>query len=83
MGFTMDGLLLATGQNFPDALAAGPLAGRRLAPLLLVDPSGNSASSFLSAYRGQVKRACIVGGSAAISTETAQKVAGALGINVL
>ena len=83
MGFAMDGLLLTTGQNFPDALAAGPLAGRRLAPLLLVDSSGNSASSFLSAYRGQVKRACIVGGSAAISTETAQKVAGALGINVL
>ena len=83
MGFAMDGLLLTTGQNFPDALAAGPLAGRRLAPLLLVDPSGNSASSFLSAYRGQVKRACIVGGSAAISTATAQKVAGTLGVNVL
>lgn len=83
MGFSMNGLLLATGQNFPDALAAGPLGGRRLAPLLLVDPSGSSAAAFLSAYRGKAQEACIVGGTAAISASAAQKVAGSLGINVL
>lgn len=34
---TVDTVLVATGHNFPDALAAGPLAGRYSAPLLLVN----------------------------------------------
>lgn len=81
LGFSMNNMLLTTGQNFPDALAAGPLAAKRSAPLLLVDPSGNIASSFLSSYRGQISQANVVGGPAAISNATATKVAAAMGID--
>lgn len=80
LGFSMNGLLLATGENFPDALAAGPLAGRRSSPLLLVDPSGDTASSFVGAYRGSISYANIVGGPAAISNPTATKVGVAMGV---
>ena len=80
MGFGMNGLLLATGENFPDALAAGPLAARRSAPLLLVDPAGDAASSFVSSYKGSINYANVVGGYAAISDPTATKVGAAMGI---
>lgn len=83
IGFSMNGLSLATGQNFPDALAAGPLAGRHAAPLLLVDPSGISTASFLASYRGQVSQACIVGGTAAVSDSAARQIANALGIGIV
>ena len=81
LGFSMNGLLLATGENFPDALAAGPLAGKRTTPLLLVDSSGNAASSFLKSYSGKISYANVVGGPAAISNPTATKVAAAMGID--
>lgn len=37
-GMNVSNVYLATGTNFPDALAAGPVAGKLRAPLLLVDP---------------------------------------------
>ncbi len=80
LGFKMNGVLLATGENFPDALAAGPLAGKRTVPLLLVDGSGNAASSFLKSYSSSISYGNVVGGPAAISNSTATKVAAAMGI---
>ncbi len=39
LGWTIDELILATGANFPDAVASGPLGGVRQAPLVLTaDP---------------------------------------------
>lgn len=37
-----DAIVVATGQNYPDALAAGPAAGFRDAPVILVDGSAES-----------------------------------------
>ena len=82
VGITMDGITLASGENFPDALAAGPLSARRLAPLLLVDPSGDRAASFLSTYRGSVGSASIVGGNAAVGESAARKISEALGVSL-
>lgn len=80
VGFTMDGAYLATGQNFPDALAAGALSGKHLAPLLLVDPGAHEACSFLSKYKGEVSRVTFVGGTNAIGNAEAASITRALGI---
>lgn len=81
VGFTMDGAYLATGQNFPDALAAGALSGKHLAPLLLVDPGAHEACSFLSKYKGEVSRVTFVGGTSAIGNAEAASITRALGVN--
>lgn len=80
VGFTMDGAYLATGLNFPDALAAGALSGKHLAPLLLVDPGAREACSFLSKYKGEVSRVTFVGGTNAIGNAEAASITRALGV---
>lgn len=80
LGFTMDGVMLATGNNFPDALSAGPLAGRSHSPLLLVDPGASYVSSYLSNYKGQVHSATVVGGAAAVPERDRATIARVLGI---
>lgn len=79
-GFSMNGILFATGQNYPDALAAGPVAGKQLAPLLLLDPGASAACRFLSARGDAVDHAAIVGGTAAIGERDASTLATTLGI---
>ena len=81
IGFTVDGALLATGQNFPDALAAGAVSGKRLTPLLLVDPGARQACGFLSKYSGEVSRVTFVGGTNAIGDAEAASITKALGVN--
>ena len=80
LGFTMDGVLLATGMNFPDALSAGPLAGRSRSPLLLVDPGASYVSSYLSRYKGTVRSATVVGGAAVVPERDRLAIAQVLGI---
>lgn len=80
LGFGVDGIALATGANFPDALAAGPVAGRRLSPLLLVDQGAVSASQWLSSRSDSISGALIVGGENAISDQDAQSLASAMRI---
>lgn len=62
---------VATGLNFPDALAAGPAAARYDSPLLLVDgqrPGGSpDADAYLRAGAASLYGAVLVGGSEAIS----------------
>lgn len=76
----LEHVVFATGENFPDALAAGPFAGRNKAFLLLADPSGSTAS-FVKQYlnqHGAVDRAYVVGGENAISRNLANSLADAL-----
>ena len=80
LGFSMDEVLLATGMNFPDALSAGPLAGRSRSPLLLVDPGAEYACAYLSGFRGEVSSATVVGGTAAVPEEDRLAIARVLGI---
>lgn len=70
----------ATGENFPDALAAGALAGKKFAPLLLVDGGGSDAASFMSLYKGSVKSPKVIGGSSAVTNGANRKLADALGL---
>jgi YVTN family beta-propeller protein len=60
-------VLVATGQNYPDALAAGPAAAELDAPLLLTDPD-----SLPTAVRNEIIRLnpteiIVVGGEGAVS----------------
>ncbi len=80
LGFTMDGVMLATGKNFPDALSAGPLAGRSRSPLLLVDPGASYVSSYLSKFKGTVRSATVVGGAAAVPERDRAIIGRVLGI---
>lgn len=80
LGFGVDGIALATGLNFPDALAAGPVAGRKLTPLLLVDSGASSASQWLSAHANDISGALIVGGENAITPADAQTLKKAMNI---
>ncbi len=80
LGFTMDGVMLATGKNFPDALSAGPLAGRSRSPLLLVDPGASYVSSYLSKHKGTVRSATVVGGAAAVPERDRATISRVLGI---
>ncbi|HEX9889354.1 MAG TPA: cell wall-binding repeat-containing protein [Nitriliruptorales bacterium] len=59
--------LLATATNFPDALAAGALAGSLDAPLLLTDASTLSGAVEGELSRLAVKTVTILGGPSAVS----------------
>lgn len=66
------GLVVALGERFPDALAGGPLAAQRRQLLTLVpavdidrDPD---AGAFLRERAGELERATLLGGHAALSS---------------
>ena len=73
-----DGLVLVTGADFPDGLAAASYASDRSWPMLLVDPRGttlNSAqTSYLDQIRGDVGVLTVLGGTAAVPDAAAELV---------
>lgn len=81
-GMNVSNVYLATGRNFPDALAAGPVAGKSRAPLLLVDPGIEYAHTVLANYRGKVNVATVVGGTSAVSATDALSLARTLGLDL-
>lgn len=78
-----DGVFLATGKNFPDALAAGPVAAKKGTVLLLVDPGMQTTCKTLGKYKSSISNAYIVGGTAVVPQNDAQTLAKALGLKVL
>lgn len=83
VGMTGRTAWLATGLNFPDALAAGPAAARTGAPLLLVDGLTPGASpdteNWLSEGASRLEGAIIVGGTAAVSDPVREEIARLVG----
>jgi putative cell wall-binding protein len=67
MGDYVEEIILATGEDFPDALAAGPLAAHLHAPILLTKRNELPASvkDFINDFG--VVRVTIVGGSGVVS----------------
>lgn len=57
---------MATGGNFPDALAASPLAGAKGWPMLLASPAGPSASTLKAMDAIGVKKVLVLGDTAAV-----------------
>ena len=68
---TSNTVILAYGFDYPDALSAAPLAGKKNAPILLVKNSGLKSQPRLKQLliNKSVKNAIIVGGTGVISSE--------------
>ncbi|PKQ29066.1 MAG: hypothetical protein CVT60_07270 [Actinobacteria bacterium HGW-Actinobacteria-10] len=65
---TWDGsALVSTGGNFPDALAAGPIAAAKGWPLYLAEPQGISSVTINAMKAAGVQRVYILGGTNAVS----------------
>ena len=76
-------IILATGENFPDALTAGPLAIAKNAPIIL--NNGDSLRADVAAYldaNPNITGVYIVGGETVISAEIEAELAGPRGMNV-
>jgi len=68
---TYDGMaFVATGANFPDALAAAPVSAAKGWPLYLAGPTGLSAGTKAAMASAGVDSVAILGGTGAISTAT-------------
>jgi len=61
---------VATGGNFPDALAAGPLAAAKGLPMYLARPTGITAATLDAMVARNVTRVYVLGGTAAVSDAT-------------
>ncbi|WP_368498341.1 cell wall-binding repeat-containing protein [Herbiconiux sp. A18JL235] len=75
--FTPGGtVVVASGQNFPDALAGGPLAINEQGPIVLVQPDAipASVSDYLTAAKP--KHIVILGGDLSVSQKVAGQLAG-------
>lgn len=62
-------IMIATGENFPDALAGSALAARTGSPIILIDKHLTKASvmNFLADNSGQIHKTYLLGGNAVIS----------------
>ena len=71
-GFARDScewVVVASGENFPDALAASALAGALDAPMILTGPASLSAEAAYQIMFTGATKAIVVGGSGAVSNE--------------
>ena len=80
---TATGVSVASGTNFPDALAAGPVAGAAGQPVLLVPGTGalpEPITAYLTTHAGGIASVRAFGGTGAVAdavlNEVAQSVAG-------
>jgi putative cell wall-binding protein len=72
--------IVATGLNYPDALAAGPAAGYIGAPVILVDGRGGIPASTQDLMRSLgITEAVVLGGPAVVSTAVEADLAGIVG----
>jgi putative cell wall-binding protein len=62
-----DRLYIASGQNYPDAIAGGPLFGKDVAPLFLTDNEAGSVGGHARLRYMEVKHVPILGGHAAVN----------------
>lgn len=65
----------ATGEDYPDALAGGALAGSRTSPVLLVGDHGASDAALAELRRRRANEIAILGGTAAVSERTEEELA--------
>ncbi|MGB2991683.1 MAG: cell wall-binding repeat-containing protein [Paenisporosarcina sp.] len=67
-------VIIASGENFPDALAGAPLAKKLKAPILLVKKSSIDADVIAEIKRLGAKKAIILGGEGTISSTVQAKL---------
>jgi putative cell wall-binding protein len=79
LGFGDNQYNLAVGDNFPDALSGGPLAGLQKAPILLTsdpDDLSTDTANFLIANNSLVNELFVYGGTDAISAAVLDQATG-------
>jgi putative cell wall-binding protein len=69
-------LYITSGEKFPDALSAAPVAGMKGAPVLLVNGSGIPAAIQTEIKRLKPERIYVLGGTASVSSAVAQELRG-------
>ncbi|SEN61741.1 cell wall-binding repeat-containing protein [Lihuaxuella thermophila] len=74
--FMSDVAFIASGENFPDALAASSVAGQAYMPILLVKPGSipPDIENFIKSHP-EIGKFVIVGGTGAVSDAVANKIA--------
>jgi len=72
--FTSDTVVLTRADQFPDALAAAPLAAALRAPVLATFPRAIDARVLAAMKRQKVERVVIVGGTSAVSEAAARQL---------
>ena len=71
---TSNSICVATGKNFPDAMAGGVLAAQKGMPILLAaDKLTTEQTAYLTA--SAAKKIFVLGGTGAVSDELAQQAA--------
>lgn len=78
-GFTLDEVVMATGENFADALAGGPYAAQMGAPMVLTQTATltPATAAFLTENCQTVDALSILGGTAAITADVEAAAAAA------
>ena len=76
---TSEYVVVASGDNFPDALAAAPLAGALKAPIVLTSGNVLSPQAEQQITRLKASKAVIIGGVNAISRATVSRIHGLVG----
>lgn len=69
-----DSAILAYGENFPDALSAGPLAHKYDAPILLTGSYDLNYDTTLELKRLKIKKVFIIGGYAVVSRDVEKQL---------
>jgi putative cell wall-binding protein len=80
-----DGVVVASGANFPDALSASTLAGVKDYPIILTEPGRltEASANAIAALKGHraVFEIIVVGGESAVSEDAASALAGYGSVN--
>jgi len=71
-GWATSSVVLATGLNFPDALAASEVSGRAIgkAPIILTASLPAESSAFITAHSSTIANFFVMGGTAAVDAAT-------------
>lgn len=79
-GLGWDGVAIATGANFPDALAGGVMQGVHGSVMLLTPQSSLSSATAaaLTAHKDEIRTVTYLGGTGAVSTSVRDQVASLL-----
>ncbi|PKQ38274.1 MAG: hypothetical protein CVT59_03355 [Actinobacteria bacterium HGW-Actinobacteria-1] len=72
-------VFVTTGTNFPDALAASPLAARSVWPIVLTRPDMLSSEASAAIRAIGAESALVLGSASAVSTSTEADITGLLG----
>ncbi|MDO4792388.1 MAG: cell wall-binding repeat-containing protein [Buchananella hordeovulneris] len=66
--------ILASGTDYPDALAAAPLAARLEAPILLTTKTGLSAATLAALKRGKFTEVLVLGGEGSVPSRQEERL---------